>query len=166
MPQYRKLTCCGMPYLLCHIILGLFWLSGIAVACVCLSVCPTVSPRLNPDLVRALTCDPFKPWSPNLDQKCKTPCLGSLLFLRLIDFDFKAKCNQKLKLIIFGVYPHDHSTPISARISRFEPTMHFSTVKIPIDVGLCWPCFAIYFFILKPILAPAWDIKNWVIFVV
>ena len=60
---------------------GQFWPSGIVVACVC--VCLSV----NHQLVRAITHQPFKLESPNLDQRCKRPWLRSLLFLGAIDLD-------------------------------------------------------------------------------
>ena len=54
---------------------GQFWPSGIVVICVC--VCVSV----NHELVYAITNQPFKLESPNLDQRCKRPWLRSLLFL-------------------------------------------------------------------------------------
>ena len=42
---------------------GQFWPSGIVVACVCLCVCVSV----NHEFVRAITHQPFKLGSPNLD---------------------------------------------------------------------------------------------------
>ena len=63
---------------------GQFWPSGI-VACVCVYLCPCVStPSFS---VRAITRQPFKVESPNLDQECKTPWLRSLLFWGFIDLD-------------------------------------------------------------------------------
>ena len=55
--------------------------------CVCLSVCPCV----NHLLVRAITRDPFKLGSPNLDHRCKRPWLRSILFRGVIDFDLQGK---------------------------------------------------------------------------
>ena len=60
---------------------GLFWPSGIVVACVCVSV----SLCVNHLLVRAITQDPFKLGSPNLKHRCKRPWLRSLLFWGVID---------------------------------------------------------------------------------
>ena len=57
---------------------GQFWPSGIVVACVCVCVCVCLS--VNHQLVRAVTHQPFKLESPNLDQRCKRPWLRSLLF--------------------------------------------------------------------------------------
>ena len=47
---------------------GQFWPSGIVVAFVRLSVCPSVSPCVNPEFVCAITCHPFKLESHNLNQ--------------------------------------------------------------------------------------------------
>ena len=52
-------------------------------ASVCLSVC------VNHLFVHAITRDPFKLGSPNLDQRCKTPWLRSLLLGGAIDFDLQ-----------------------------------------------------------------------------
>ena len=66
---------------------GQFWPSCIVVTCVCVSVCLCV----NHLLVRAITWDPFKLGSPNLDQRCKRPWLKSLLFCGLIDLDLQGQ---------------------------------------------------------------------------
>ena len=66
---------------------GQFWPSGIVIACVCGSVCVCI----NHELVRTITHRPFKLGSPNLDQRCKTPWFGSLLFLGMIDLDFQGQ---------------------------------------------------------------------------
>ena len=55
--------------------------------CVCLSVCLSV----NHLLVRAITRNPFKLGSPNLDQRCKRPWLKSILFCGLIDLDLQGQ---------------------------------------------------------------------------
>ena len=74
---------------------GQFWPSGIVIACVCVCVCPCVcvcvSLCVNHLLVRAITRDPFKLGSPNLDQRCKRPWLRSLLFLGVIDLDLQGQ---------------------------------------------------------------------------
>ena len=66
---------------------GQFWPSGIVVACICVSVCPCI----NHLLVRAITRDPIKLGSPNLDQRCKTPWLRCLLFWGAIDIDLQGQ---------------------------------------------------------------------------
>ena len=62
---------------------GQFWPSGIVSACVC--VCVRMS--VNHEFVRAITHQPFKLGSPNMDQRCKKPWLSALLFCGMIDRD-------------------------------------------------------------------------------
>ena len=66
---------------------GQFWPSGIVIACVLGSECVCI----NHELVRTITHRPFKLGSPNLDQRCKTPWCGSLLFLGMIDLDLQGQ---------------------------------------------------------------------------
>ena len=66
---------------------GLRVLSLPASVCVCVSVCLCV----NHLLVRAITRDPFKLGSPNLDQRCERPWLRSLLFWGAIDLDLQGQ---------------------------------------------------------------------------
>ena len=47
-------------------------------------------------LVRAITHQPFKLGSLNLDQRCKTPWLRSLLFWGTIDFDLQGQIRVKI----------------------------------------------------------------------
>ena len=55
--------------------------------CVCLSVCVSV----NPELVRAKTRHPFKLETTNLDKRCKTAWLRSLLFFGAINLDLQCQ---------------------------------------------------------------------------
>ena len=55
--------------------------------CVCLSVCVSV----NPELVRAINHHAFKLEPPNLDKRCKTTWLRSLLFLGAIDLELQGQ---------------------------------------------------------------------------
>ena len=67
---------------------------------ICLSVCLSISLCVNP----TKTCDPFMPGSLNLDQRCKTPWLRSLLFLEMIDLDLKGQILLKNRnLPYFGL---------------------------------------------------------------
>ena len=51
---------------------GQFWPSSVVAVCMCLSVCcVSVCPCVYLELVRTITCDPFKPGSPNLEHGCK-----------------------------------------------------------------------------------------------
>ena len=70
---------------------GQFWPSGIVVACVCVCVCLSV----NHQLVRAITHQPFKLESPNLDQRCKRPWLRSLFFFGTIDLELQGQIELK-----------------------------------------------------------------------
>ena len=74
---------------------GQFWPSGIVVACVCLSVCPSVRPSVcvcgKHLLVRAITQRAFKLGSPNLSNGCKRPWLRSLMFLGVIGLDLQGQ---------------------------------------------------------------------------
>ena len=47
----------------------------------------------------------------------------------------------KLNFTSCWACPHDSLAPVLARITKFEPEMHFSTVKIPIVLGVDrpWP---------------------------
>ena len=55
--------------------------------CRCLCVCVYVCVSVNHEFVRAITHQPFKLGSPNLDQRCKRPWLRALLFCGMIDHD-------------------------------------------------------------------------------
>ena len=65
-----------------------------ACVCVCLSVCLSV----NHLFVRAITRDPFKLSSPNLDRRCKRPWLRSLFFVDWSTLTFKVKFNLKVQI--------------------------------------------------------------------
>ena len=71
------------------------WPSGIVIACVCLSLCVCMCVSVNHQFVRTITCHPLKLQSPKLDQKCKTPWLGSLLFFGFIDLDLQGQIELK-----------------------------------------------------------------------
>ena len=127
---------------------GQFWPSGIVIACVCGSVCVCI----NHELVRTITHHPFKLGSPNLDQRCKTPWFGSLLFLGMIDLESRPwGSTWKSNFTSFWACSHHYSSAIQARITKFGPKMHLSTVKIPTNFGLDWLWSSLSFSILKPI---------------
>ena len=63
---------------------------------VCVSVCVCV----NHELVRTVTHRLFKPGSPNLDQRCKTPWFRSLSFLGWSPVTFKVKLNLKVRFYL------------------------------------------------------------------
>ena len=68
---------------------GQFWPSFIVVACVCVCMCVRVS--VNYEFVRAITPQPFKLGSPNLDQRCKKLWLSALLFCGMIECDLQGQ---------------------------------------------------------------------------
>ena len=110
--------------------------------CVCVSVCVWV----NHLLVRAITRDPYKLGSPNLDQRCKTPLLRTL-WVWWTDRPWLSRSNLtwKFKFTPFWACPHHNSPPIQARITKFGPEMQNILVKIPI-VFLFFYYLFIYFF--------------------
>ena len=63
--------------------------------CRCLRVCVCVCLSVNHQLVRAVTHQPFKLESPNLDQRCKKPWLRSLLFFGMIDRELQGEIELK-----------------------------------------------------------------------
>ena len=73
---------------------GQFWPSGIVVACVCLCTCVCI----NLLFVRAITRDPLKLGSPNLDQRCKRLGYGPYCFGGKLTFTFKVKFNIKVRI--------------------------------------------------------------------
>ena len=118
---------------------GQFWPSGIVVACVCLCVRLSVRVCGNHLLVRAITRDPFKLWSPNLDQRCKRPCLGPYCFGGQLTLTFKVKFNLKVRIYPIWACPHHNSLPIGARITQFGPDVKNCLVKISFVLGGNWP---------------------------
>ena len=73
--------------------------------CLCLCVCPCV----NHEIVCTITLDPFKLGSPNLDLRCKTPYLRSLLSTLTfkVKFNFKFKFDPILSLkFVFEITHH------------------------------------------------------------
>ena len=99
-----------------------------------LCVCPCVC--VNHLLARRITRDPFKLGSPNLDQRCKRPWLRSLLFW---GWPSRSNLTSKSEFTPFWACPDHYSPHILFRISKFGHQMHFSTVKIPVNLGLGWP---------------------------
>ena len=130
---------------------GQFWPSGIVIAClcVCVRVCVCVSLCVNHLLVRAITWDPFKPGSPNLDLRCKRPWLRSLLFCFFFFFFFggggnwpwpsRSNLTSKSEFTPFWACPDHNSSPIQVRITKFGPEVENSLVKVPIILGGNWP---------------------------
>ena len=119
---------------------GQFWPSGIVVGCVCVCVCACVRlsilPCVNHELVHAITHHLHKLGSPNLDHRCKRPCLRSLLFLGWLTLTFKVKFNFKVK--IYSMLSLSAWSPVQARITKFGPEVQNTLNKIPIIFGVDW----------------------------
>ena len=153
---------------------GHFWPSGIDFACVCPSLRQSVRPSVTM-FVLAITHYPFKLGSPNLGHRCKSP----LLFMGLIALTFKVKFNFKVKIypsLSLWVAPRHKSPQIIVRISKFGPTMHFSTVKVPIDFGIDWASSSVLFSISNLLFSTTlcisysfasvciqWDHRQWML---
>ena len=54
---------------------------------------------INHELVRTITHRLFKLGSPNLDQRCKTPWFGFLLFLGMIDLDLQGQIELESQIL-------------------------------------------------------------------
>ena len=87
----------------------------------CLSVCPgvlvcvyksLVCPRDNSGLVQARIT--------KCDQRLKITCLRSLLLWRQSTLNFNVKLNLKSKFTAFWGCSHHNSSPVEARITKFE----------------------------------------------
>ena len=63
----------------------------------------------------------------------------------------RSNVTWKSNFIPFWFCPHDDLSHIQARITKFGPEMHLSTVKIPIDVGVDKPSASISCLIAKAI---------------
>ena len=132
---------------------GHFWPSGIVVACVCVPVCPcvrvSVCACINHGLVRTITHHSFNLESLNLAQRCKRPWLRCLLFLGMIDLYLQGQIQLESQ-ILPHFEPHN-SSAVQARITKFGPQIHLSTVKILDNFRLDWFWSSLSFTILKPI---------------
>ena len=65
----------------------------------------------------------------------------------------RSNLTWKSNFTSFWVCSHHYSSAIQARISKFGPKMHLSTVKIPTNFGRDWFWFSLSFSILKPIFS-------------
>ena len=95
---------------------GHFGPQGIVIACVCIYHL----------LVRKITRHLLKLGKPNRAQRSKTPWLRSRLFWGAIDLNLNGQINYKLKFDPSRACPKRYSSPIEARISKFEPQMHLA----------------------------------------
>ena len=137
-----------------------FWISGIVVACVCLSVCPSVCVSDRWSVCQPWAClhDNFKPWSLNLNQSCKTPWLRSRVFRHVIDLDL-----SRSNLILNQNLPH------------YPRPSGLSCLRLCVRVSMCvcmygffvffwwWWCLSLIFkvkFNLKFLVSPLQETHN------
>ena len=66
----------------------------------------------------------------------------------------RSNLTWKSNLTPFWACSHHYSSAIQARITKFGPKMHLSTVKIPTNFGFDWFWSSLSFSILKPIFLP------------
>ena len=66
----------------------------------------------------------------------------------------RSNLTWKSNFASFWACSHHFSSAIPARITKFGPKMHLSTVEIPINFGLDWFWSSLSFSILKPIFLP------------
>ena len=65
----------------------------------------------------------------------------------------RSNLTWKSNFTSFWACSYHYSSAIQARISKFGPKMHLSTVKIPTNFGLDWFWSSLSFSILKPIFS-------------
>ena len=118
--------------------------------CVCVSVCVYQSgacPHDNSPLVQARI---IKFWTKVQNTLVKVPIvLGD-------DHSWPSRSNLtwKSNFTWFWVCPPYNSLAVQARITKFGPKMHLSTINIPLNFGLDWCWYIFSFSILKPIFLP------------
>ena len=106
--------------------------------CLRLSAYPCASPSVT-KFVRAITHHPFKLGSPNLDHRCKTPCLISILFLGWFALTCKVKFNFKVKICpikSLWVCPRYRSPTNEVKISKCGPKCIFALLLSLLILGL------------------------------
>ena len=97
----------------------------------------SVRPCVNHLLVCAITQDPFKLGSPNLNHRYKRPWLRSLLFCDW-PLPSRSKLSSKSKFTPFWACPPDNSSSVQARTTEFAPDVQNTLVKIPVVLGVDW----------------------------
>ena len=70
---------------------------GLRVLSLPASVCVSIRPCVNHELIRAITHHLFKLGFPNLDHRCQRPWLRSLLFLGVIDLDLQSQIQLQIQ---------------------------------------------------------------------
>ena len=97
---------------------------------------------------------------------CKRPWLRSVLFWGWLTLTFKVKFILKVTIypiLSLWVYPRHKSRPIKVMISKFEPKMHLSTVKVLIDFGIDWSSvsFLISSLLFSTKLCVSYSFASW-----
>ena len=129
---------------------GQFWPSGIVIACVCGSVCVYQSracPHENSSPIQARITK-FGPEMQN------TLVWVPIVFEDDRPWSSRSNWTWKSNFTSFWACSHHYSSAIQARITKFGPKMHLSTVKNPTNFGLDWLWSSFSFSILKPIFLP------------
>ena len=108
-----------------------FWPSGIVVACVCVSMCVYQSP--------ACPCDNSPLVHASITQfgvhVQKTLVKNPIVLGGDRPWHSKLNLTWKSNFTPFWACPHENLSPVQARIAKFGPEMHLSTVKISIVFG-------------------------------
>ena len=103
--------------------------------CRCLRL--SVRPCVNHLLVRALTRDPFKLGSPNLNHRCKRPWLRSLLFWGVIDFYLQGQiCLRSENLPHFELVRAKTNHPFKLRPSNMDQICKIPWLRFLVFWGL------------------------------
>ena len=137
---------------------GQFWPSGIVIACVCGSVCPCVCMCVCVYQSRACPHDNSSPIQARIT-KFGPEMQNTLVWVPIVlgdDRPWSSRSNLtwKSNFTPFWACSHHYSSAIQARITKFGPKMHLSTVKVPTNFGLDWFWSSLSFSILKPIFLP------------
>ena len=132
---------------------GQFWPSGIVITCVCGSVCVCMCVYQS----RACPLDNSSPSQARIT-KFGPEMQNTLVWVPIVfgdDRPWSSRSNLtwKSNFTSFWACSHHYSSAIQARISKFGPKMHLSTVKIPTNFGLDWFWSSLSFSILKPIFS-------------
>ena len=115
--------------------------------CVCVSVCPSVCqslacPRDNSGPVQARIAK----FGPKMQ---KTLVKVPIVLRGNWPWPWRSNLTSKSEFTPFWACPDHYSPPIIVRISKFGQQMHFSTVKISVNLGLDWPWTSPSFLISK-----------------
>ena len=118
---------------------GQFWPSGIVVACVC--VC--VSVCLCMCQSRVCLRDNSSPFQARIT-KFGAQMQNTLVKVPIVlwgDRPWPSRSNLtwKSNFTSFWACPDDNLSSVQAKVTKFGPKMHLSTVKIPIDLGVDQP---------------------------